>query len=408
MQINANIEDKFDFLLFLVVLIMVGIGLVAIYSATQSSTLEQGSFDRQIISAVLAIFAFFGMYFLSVGFIKSIVPMMYLFAILLLIAVLFVGTYGGGSRSWLAYGGFTFQPAEFAKLATVLTISAYLSRNAVNIDSLKDIVISICIGIIPVGLILMEPDLGSSIVFFGIIFAMIFWKGISLFGVFIVLSPGFIAIAALFGIYFVLGAFVIVIVLLFYFKKDLFLSAQIFALNIASAFFVDYIFNILSPHQKSRILAFIDPMSDPQGTGYNSIQAQIAIGSGGLFGKGFLQGNQTQLQYIPEQKTDFIFCVIGEEFGFIGSVVILVLFLFLFLRMMKIVSTLRDEFASLATIGILSTFFIHFAINIGMAIGIMPVIGIPLTFISYGGSALIVNMAMLGLVFNFFRSRREL
>ena len=148
-------------------------------------------------------------------------------------------------------------------------------------------------------------------------------------------------------------------------------------------------------------------MSDPLGSGYNSIQAKVAIGSGGLFGKGFLNGNQTQLNFIPEQWTDFIYCVIGEEFGFIGTVITLLLFLMVFLKILKIATTTKNEFLSLTIIGILSLFFIHIMINIGMAVGVMPVIGITLPLVSYGGSSLIVNMALLGIVANIYRTRKN-
>jgi rod shape determining protein RodA len=191
------------------------------------------------------------------------------------------------------------------------------------------------------------------------------------------------------------------------FKKDLFFSASIFGLNLASGFFTDFILNALSPHQQKRIHAFIDPMSDPLGSGYNTIQAKVAIGSGGLTGKGFLEGHQTQLQFIPEQWTDFAFCVIGEEFGFIGSVVVLTMFLILFLRILKIAYATKDEFSSLIVIGILSVYFIHFLINMGMVVGILPVVGIPLPFFSYGGSSLVVNMLMLGIVENIYRTRKN-
>ena len=179
------------------------------------------------------------------------------------------------------------------------------------------------------------------------------------------------------------------------------------ALNIGAGFFADYVYKALSPHQQRRIQSFIDPSADPLGAGYNAIQARVAIGSGGLFGKGFLHGNQTQLQFIPEQWTDFIYCVIGEEFGFIGAVVVMFLFLIIFLRILRIASLSKDEFLSLTVMGILAVFVIHFAINIGMTIGIMPVIGIPLPFVSYGGSSLLVNMFMLGIVGNIYRTRKN-
>jgi rod shape determining protein RodA len=258
-----------------------------------------------------------------------------------------------------------------------------------------------------VGLILLEPDMGTALVFIGIILTMIFWKGISLFGLFIVLSPGFVALSSLFGIYYFVASLIIVSVALLLFRKDIFFSGSIFALNLGAGFFTDYVYNILSPHQQNRIKSFIDPMADPLGAGYNAIQARVAIGSGGFWGKGFLAGNQTQLQFIPEQWTDFIYCVIGEELGFIGSFITLVLFLILFIKILKIASSAKDEFLSLVSIGILAVFFVHLMVNIGMTVGIMPVIGIPLPFVSYGGSSLMVNLFMLGIVANVYRTHKN-
>jgi rod shape determining protein RodA len=249
--------------------------------------------------------------------------------------------------------------------------------------------------------------MGTVFVFIAMILTLIFWKGISVFAMFVVLSPGFVAVSSLFGLYYFFGALLFVLAMLFVFRKDIFFSGSIFAFNLASGFFTDYVFKALSPHQQKRIQAFIDPMTDPLGSGYNTIQAKVAIGSGGLFGKGFLEGNQTQLQFIPEQWTDFIYCVIGEEFGFVGAIIIVGLFTFLFFRILKIASGSKDEFLSLLSIGILSVYFAHFIINIGMVVGIMPVIGLPLPFISYGGSSLVVNMIMLGILANIYRTRKN-
>ncbi|MCW8996631.1 MAG: rod shape-determining protein RodA, partial [Psychromonas sp.] len=243
--------------------------------------------------------------------------------------------------------------------------------------------------------------------FICIILIMFFWKGISSFSLFVVLSPAFVAISAIFGLTYFIIALILVLIFLIVFKKNLFFSASIFAFNLSSCFFADYIFRALSPHQQKRIQSFLDPMADPLGSGYNTIQAKVAIGSGGLTGKGFLAGNQTQLQFIPEQWTDFAFCVIGEEFGFIGSIIVISIFLYLLLRILKITYNTKDEFLSLVAIGILSVYLIHFVINLGMVVGILPVIGIPLPFISYGGSSLIVNMFMLGILANLYRTRKN-
>lgn len=407
MRIDYKLSDKFDFGIFIPAALLIAIGLTAIFSSTFNHPTMSGNFNRQLVFGVAAFFVFFITYSVPTNTFRMIAIPTYLFSLLLLLIVLVVGRKTSGARSWLDIGPVGFQPSELAKLGTILVMSLYLSRKNTDIDSFKDILFSLGIGFIPVALILLEPDMGTSMVFMGLILIMIFWKGISLFGLFTVLSPGFVAISALFGFYYFLGSLVLILVLLFLFKKDVFFSGSIFALNLGAGFFADYLYNALSPHQQKRIQSFIDPNSDPLGAGYNTIQAKVAIGSGGLFGKGFMQGNQTQLQYIPEQWTDFIYCVIGEEFGFIGSMIVLVLFMYLFLRILKVASSTKDEFLSLTLIGILSVYIVHFLINIGMVVGILPVIGIPLPFVSYGGSSLLVNMFMLGIIANVYRNRKN-
>ena len=407
MRIDYKLSDKFDFGIFIPTLLLIVIGLTAIYSSTFNHPTMSGNFNRQLVFSIAAIIIFFITYSLPTNSFRTITIPTYLLSLLLLVVVMVIGRKVSGARSWLDLGPFGFQPSEFGKIGTVLAMSAYLSRKNTDIDSFKDILLSLGIGFIPVMLILLEPDMGTAIVFLGTILILIFWKGISLFGLFIVLSPGFVAIAAIFGFYYFLASLILVLIVLMLFRKDIFFSGSIFALNLSSGFFTDYLYNALSPHQQKRIQSFIDPNTDPLGAGYNTIQAKVAIGSGGLFGKGFLQGNQTQLQYIPEQWTDFIYCVIGEEFGFIGSIIVLILFLYLFLRILKIASTTKDEFLSLTIIGILSVYIIHYLINIGMVVGILPVIGIPLPFVSYGGSSLLVNMFMLGIIANIYRTRKN-
>lgn len=407
MRIDYKLSDKFDFGLFIPVLILFLVGLTAIYSSTFNHPTMSGNFNRQLVFGIAAFIVFFITYSIPSNTFRMIAIPTYLFSLLLLVIVLVVGRKTSGARSWLDIGPLGFQPSELAKLGTILVMSLFLSRKNTDIESFKDIVLALCIGFLPVMMILLEPDMGTAIVFVGMILLLIFWKGISVFGLFIVLSPGFVAISALFGFYSFLGALVLTLIVLLIFRKDIFFSGSIFALNLAAGFFADYLYHALSPHQQKRIQSFIDPNMDPLGAGYNTIQAKVAIGSGGLFGKGFLKGNQTQLQYIPEQWTDFIYCVIGEEFGFIGSMIVLILFFYLFLKILKIASTTKDEFLSLTIIGVLSVYFIHFLINIGMVVGILPVIGIPLPFVSYGGSSLLVNMFMLGMIANIFRSRKN-
>jgi len=360
MRIDYNIKDKFDFGLLIPAVCLFGFGLLAIYSSTVNNPLAQGNFQKQVFVGAFALIVFFITYSLPTKTFKAIALPGYFLSIILLVAVILMGKQISGSRSWLAIGAVGFQPSELAKITTILFMASYLSRDNTDIESFKDIVITLSIGFFPVVLILLEPDMGTSLVFVGMILSVIFWKGISSFALFVVLSPALIAVASLFGfIYFAAALSIILVVLLFY-KRNFFLSGSIFAFNLACGFFADYVFKALQPHQQKRIQAFIDPTTDPLGSGYNTIQAQVAVGSGGLTGKGFLGGNQTQLQYIPEQWTDFIYCVIGEEFGYIGSIILLILFAYLFLRVLKIAYSTKDEFLSLITFGILSVYSFTF------------------------------------------------
>jgi rod shape determining protein RodA len=407
LRIDYNLKDKFDIGLFLPAILLMCIGLAAIFSSTSSHPTASGNFEKQLIFGIAAILVFLITYFLPTNFFRQISTPTYLLAILLLMAVLLFGKKVSGAKAWLDLGPLGFQPAELAKIGTILAVSAFLTRMNNNIESIKDIFFALIIGFIPVCLILLQPDMGTGLVFLGIILAVLFWKGISLFGLFLVLSPGFVAVAAIFGDLYFITAIIIVVGLLLLFQKDIFTSGSILGLNLGAGFFAEIVYHALSPHQQVRIQSFMDPDADPLGAGYNAIQAKVAIGSGGFFGKGFLNGNQTQLQYIPEQWTDFIYCVIGEEFGFIGAALTLVLFLILFVRLIKIASLTKDEFLSLTIVGVLSVYFVHLAINVGMTVGIMPVIGIPLPFVSYGGSSLLVNMFMLGIAANVYRTRKN-
>ena len=407
MRIDYKLQDKFDFGIFIPCLLLFGIGLAAIYSSTVHHPTASGNFDKQLIWGLAAFIVFFAAYSIPISSFRLMAIPLYLLSLALLMAVLVMGRQISGAKSWLDLGSVGFQPSEMAKIGTILVVASFLSRTNTDIESFKDIVITLIIGVVPIGLILLEPDMGTALVFIGIILTMMFWKGISLFGLFIVLSPGFVALSSLFGVYYFVAALILVSVALLIFRKDIFFSGSIFALNLGAGFFADYVYNVLSQHQQNRIKSFIDPMADPLGAGYNAIQARVAIGSGGFWGKGFLAGNQTQLQFIPEQWTDFIYCVIGEELGFIGSFITLLLFLVLFIKILKIASSAKDEFLSLVTIGILAVYFVHLMVNIGMTVGIMPVIGIPLPFVSYGGSSLMVNMFMLGIVANVYRTRKN-
>lgn len=407
MKIGAKLHDRIDLGILLPSILLAIFGLLAIYSSTYNHPTASGNFDKQFFWLLISFGVMVVIYFLPPHFIKMITIPLYLFSILTLLLVLVMGKTVYGSQSWLGIGNLGGQPSEFAKIALILFLAYWISRKTTEINSIKDLAITLAAGFLPIMLILMQPDMGTAIVFALLTLLMIFWGGISLFGLFVVLSPGIVTFASLFGTLSLVITLIVILAILIFFKKDLFVSATVFVINIAAGFFFDYLYNILQPHQQKRIETFLDPNSDPLGAGYNALQAKVAIGSGGLIGKGFMEGNQTQLRFIPEQWTDFIYCVVGEEFGFIGSLIVISLFLIIFYRLFKLSATTSDHFSNMVVMGILILLFIHFAINIGMNVGITPVIGLPLPFLSYGGSSLLVNMSLIAIALNIHKNRKR-
>jgi len=406
LNINYKLQDRFDLSIFLPVIGLIIFGLLAIYSSTVNHPTASGNFQKQVVFVIISLFVFFVTFSLPLQSFKKFAIALYAVSIFFLVAVLVIGKTVYGAKSWFGIGGFGFQPSELAKLGTILMLSYWLTYKSRDINNLKDIGVALLIGVFPVALIMLEPDMGTSIVFLVITVSLIFWSGISLFGLFVVLSPGIVTFASILGTYAFIVALLLVVAALFFFKKDLFNSTAVFIINLSAGFFFDYIYRVLKPHQQKRIASFLDPSADPLGAGYNALQAKVAIGSGGFWGKGFLHGNQTQLRFIPEQWTDFIYCVIGEEFGYIGSMIVILLFLIIFLRLFKLSATAKDRFSVLVTVGVLTLLFSHFALNIGMNVGVTPVIGLPLPFLSYGGSTQFINMVMIGIVLNIYRNRK--
>ena len=301
MKVGSRFKDKFDFAIFIPTVLLTIFGLIAIYSATVNHPTASSNFSRQLFWAIGSLITLFFIYIIPSQFIKFASVPSYIASIVLLIAVHFIGKQVYGAKSWLNLGFFGFQPSEFAKIGTILMLAYWLSEKKRDLNNIKEIGMALAIGGLPVILILAEPDFGTSIVFVTITITMVFWSGISLFTLFVVLSPGVAAFASLFGTVAFLITLLAVLVLLFYFKKNIFTSASVLITNIAAGFFFDFALRYLRPHQQNRILTFVNPEADPLGAGYNALQAKVAIGSGGMFGKGFLHGNQTQLRFIPEQ-----------------------------------------------------------------------------------------------------------
>jgi rod shape determining protein RodA len=401
--------DRFNVAVFVSAFGLITIGLVAIYSATNSNPEVAANFNKQLIAALFGLILVLVITFLPPKYISMSAYFLYALNLLLLVTVLFLGKKISGQTSWFSIAGFGIQPSEFAKVTTVLMLAQFLTNKLVDTDitNPRDFFIAILLGLFPIGLIMLQPDMGTSLVFLVLLLPVLYWAGMPNYILFIIVAPVITAVCAFLGTYYFITAVVIVIITLFLFKKNLLVSSLIVAATILAGLSVNYVYNKLQPYQQKRIVAVFDPESDALGSGYNVIQSKIAIGSGGMWGKGFLQGTQTQLKYIPEQWTDFIFCMVGEEFGFAGSIIVVILFLILIWQTIHIAYSCKNKFLSVCCIGFATIFSFHMFINLGMTMGIMPVIGIPLPFMSYGVSFLLANLCMLGLILNAYRNRKE-
>jgi rod shape determining protein RodA len=404
-----NRYNKIDIWLFGFMVCLVIFGLLAIYSASNGvGTIDL--FYKQLIWSGIGLVVMAIVYYIDCRKIMEYSYFLYLSGLFLLILVLFFGTKVSGATSWLRIGFIGIQPSEIAKVTTILALARYLSNDNTDITSRNDVLLAIIIAVIPAGLVLLQPDMGTTLTYLSFIFPVMIMAGFNVYYLLLMIIPFLLTVIGFFNIYMLVALTIIVFVLLVFIRKGFHFSQVIVSLSGLAGGLFTYRFaaDILQPHQMKRIQTFLDPMSDPQGAGYNALQAKIAIGSGGMFGKGFLEGTQTQLRFIPAQWTDFIFCVIGEEMGLLGSIVLLSLFLALFLRMLWLVSVIKNKFVELTLVGFVSLWLVHVMINVGMTIGLFPVIGVPLPFLSYGGSSLLGNMVMVGLALNFFRNKRNL
>ncbi len=403
---NPFFKEYFDRTSFLTCIALVVIGLASIYSAT-FDTNAAGRFDKQVLWACIGFLSLIVTMFIPLRVIQRSSFALYLVSLLGLGAVLAIGTREHGSQSWFGVGGMGGQPSEFVKITTILALASFLSGNDISMGSLKDVVKAFLILLFPISLIMMQPDLGTSLTFVAMFVPVLYWAGASNFLIVAIIAPALVALSAIIGT----TTFLIVLALvggaLYFFREDRFVSALMFGVNAMIGIFVQVAYEKLPLYQQKRIATFLDPNNDPLGAGYNVIQAKVAIGSGGFFGKGYLQGTQTQLNFIPKQWTDFIFCVPGEEFGFLGAAIVLALFAILLVHGVRVGYMAKNRFGSTIAIGISALFAVHVFVNIGMSVGLMPVMGIPLPFLSYGGSSLCSYMIMVGLMMNVYANRKE-
>lgn len=371
LKIDRRMLEHFDWITFCIVLFICIIGILTIYSATRPP-LDEGEsppfYIKQLIWLLIAIMTLVIFVTFDYVKIKEYWLILYIIGISLLIIVLFMGKTAMGAKRWINLGFFSFQPSEIFKIIFIISISAFLENKESPLsakDTLKTLII---FGIIPFLLIMKQPDLGTAILILTITIIMIIYKGLT-------------------------------IRLLI-----LFLSLCITSI----VFLWEILWAGLKEYQKNRLIAFIDPSIDPRGIGYNIMQSVITVGSGGLFGKGFLEGTQGPLKFLPERHTDFIFPIFSEEWGFIGCLFLLALYFTVFIRCFQTSVIAKNSFGKLLAIGFTSIFVLYFFINIGMTLGIMPVVGIPLPFMSYGGTTLLANFTGIALVINVRMRRFEL
>jgi rod shape determining protein RodA len=405
-MIDSWFKDNLDYKTIVPVIFLVAVGVASVYSATYDAAASL-YFNRQLMWVGIGTLLMIILIFIPFRSLQLLSYPLYGISILLLIGVLVAGKMVAGSRSWFGIAGLGLQPSELVKVTTILALATYLSDPQVHLRKLKNLAVTFGFVLLPVFLIALQPDVGTAIIYLGMLAIILYWAGASNFLMLTLIAPAAAVVATLFGT----TPFVIVVgatlLLLFLLRENRLLSALVFSGTVLLGVSVQFIFSTLALHQQNRILSFLNPEADPRGAGYNVIQSQIAIGSGGVFGKGFLHGSQTQLNFIPAQWTDFIYCVPGEEFGFMGAFAILLLMTLLLVRGVQIAAMVKNRYASLVAIGIVAVLSTHMVINIGMSMGILPVIGVPLPFISYGGSHLMTNMIMAGLLLNMYANRKE-
>jgi len=369
-------------------------GLATLYSAGQTDvpTFVATIWQRQVTWLVLSFVVAVLMFRTSPRLLEWATPFAYAIACFLLLLLLFIGTGAGtaaGTKSWIAIGGHRFgQPVELAKLAVVLMLARWLAGLREPPSTLRDLIPPAVIAGVPCLLVLKQPDLGSAIVFVAILFCMLFWAGTKPSLLILASSPVIGLVLAFSTVAW--GAWIAVLTaLLFWWRPYVWEGLAIMGLNVLGGVLALPFWNRLAPYQQNRLLAFLNPDVDPRAAGWHVIQSRVAVGSGGLLGKGFTEGTQKRLAFLPAQHTDFIFSVVGEELGFVGVLVALSLFAWLLFTLLRIARKATDPFSSLCVFGVASLFFTHIVENVGMTINLMPITGIPLPFFSYGGSFLL-------------------
>ena len=395
---------SFDWPLLLSVLFILAFGVLVLYSTSRTTGEAAEYHTQQLLWCAVGMSALLVAMLIPFRTLDALSIPVYILVLISLLFLLF-RTSSGADR-WLDFGPVRFQPSEAAKIALVLMMARVLADRPLGEGGIRPFFLPALVAVIPFLLVLRQPDLGTSLVFGAILVPMLYWAGLPERAILFVFSPmlGLIASADLTAwVIFLLLLFVLLLVL----RSSLLFLAATLGLNMLVGIAGPLLWNTLKEYQKTRILTFLDPNHDPLGAGYQIIQSEVAIGSGGFTGKGFLHGTQKGLSFLPEQHTDFIFSVVGEEFGFLGCAVLLFLFVTLLGRMLLIAARTRNRFASLMVIGFFGFLSFQVMVNVGMTLGLVPVTGLPLPLMSYGGSSLVTTLFAIGAVLGVGIRRRR-
>jgi rod shape determining protein RodA len=470
MRRQVDILSNIDWLVVILYLLLITFGWLNIFAVNQSAESVpffrlQNRYTMQLLWIVISLLVILSIFIIDSRFFSFVAYPVYGLGIFLLVSVFVVGTVVHSSKSWIVLGPVSIQPSEFAKLATMLALAKYMSGYNFKITRFRDILISLVIVFLPAVLILIQPDFGSTLVYAAFLFVLyreglpggvlIFLGSLVLIFLATLILTQFVLLIILGGmaalifagiarkplIFLAIAAaaalIIVVLLVLIYFElimlertqivlitlailvfvsvllglifksKEALLVIGLFLLSVGFNYSVDYVFeNVMQEHQRNRINVMLGLASDPYGYEYNVRQSKIAIGSGGFAGKGFLEGTQTKFRFVPEQSTDFIFCTVGEEWGFVGSFGLVIIYVSLLIRLIILAERQRSRFSRIYGYGVISVLFFHFAVNIGMTIGLFPVIGIPLPFLSYGGSSFLAFSMMLFIFIRLDASRK--
>ena len=373
-------------------------GIAMIYSAGVvhiPTAVTSGAWIRQSLWFALALVAFSLLSRVPLRWVEWVSVPSYVLSIVLLAATLVIGSGRGtaaGIKSWIDLGFISFQPAEIAKLSTILVLARLLSQRDSRLTSLRDMLAPAALVGLPLALVMLQPDLGTALAFVGILLAMLYWAATPVALLMLVASPA-LGLVLAYDTLIWSGFILVVLGFLYFYRYRLFLfeSVAVVLANFATATMSRPLWNSLASYQQNRILVYLDPEVDPLGAGYQVIQSKVAVGSGGFGGQGFTLGSQKRFDFLPEQHTDFIFSVVGEELGFVGTALVLLGFAFVLTRLVRMAEHSSDPFAGLVLLGIFGAWLVHIFVNVGMTIGVVPITGIPLPFVSYGGTFLFMS-----------------